>query len=206
MNRLIGSYLLVILLSVGCNTANNDKNKVSKQRLEFSVTEVHKQKNGLVIFMVDENEEKFITAVSVADGNFIELSEGDKISLIAESFSESNPVQITSKDIKIIKSESGYIPEYEKIEELTYWVSARRAVANDMDGNPVECLQFQTGKALDKEAAWEVVCDEIINFNYEEGNYYQIMVFKKWLKDHENLADRSPYDLEFKTVISKEVD
>ena len=72
-----------------------------------------------------------------------------------------------------------------------------------MYGNHVECLQFQKNKTLDKNGEWETLCDEIEYFDYVEGKYYQVKILKKWLNNHKNLMDRSPYDLELVTILKK---
>lgn len=112
--------------------------------------------------------------------------------------------QHTEKPTQITPSELD--GEYEKIEEETYWINSYQVVANKAFGIASMCLQFQKGDTLAKDGKWDVLCDQIEKFDYVEGNYYQIRILKKWLIDHESLLDRSPYDLELLTVISKEKD
>jgi hypothetical protein len=126
--------------------------------------------------------------------------------LTAESTIQSTPIQIISKDIQVLSSHPPNTTQYEKTEKVIYWINSRKTKANDMSGNTMECLQYQLSEVLNKSANWKVLCDDIINFDYKEGTYYKIQVLKKWLKNHENLMDRTPYDFELIKVVSKEKD
>lgn len=207
MNKLLIVILTFTLLIEGCSTpkankkSNNDLNK-----MEFVVSKIKNEKDGQTISMKDEKGGKYITIISPANGNFVKLKIGDKISLVAKEIMESNPVQIISKDIKVLSSISSNNIEYEKVEEEIYWIDARKTTGYNMHGNPTECFNYQKGNSSIKASDWKILCDNITHFDYVEGYFYKIKVLKKWLKNHKNLADRSPFDLELKTVISKEKD
>lgn len=200
--------LSVIILAFNSCGSQKDKTKTidNSGRMEFTITKIQNEKDGQTLFLKDDKGGQFTTVISIPNGNYVEVEKGNRISLVAKEILEMHPAIIISEDIKVLDNDNPFKAEYEKTEEEIYWVNARTTQANDMGGNPIECLQIQKGKTLDKNGEWETICDQIKHFNYIEGKYYQIKVAKKWLKDHKFLADRSPYDLELITVISKEKD
>lgn len=203
--KLISIILSVIVLTFNsCGSAKNKAN--DNKRMEFTITKIQNEKDGQTLFLKDDKNREFTTVISIPNGNFIKVETGNHISLIAREILERHPAIIISEDIKVLDNNNPFTPKYEKTEEEIYWINARKTQANGMVGNIIDCLQFQQEKTLNKNGEWKVICDQIKHFNYVEGNYYQIKVAKKWLKDHKFLADRSPYDLELIEVISKEKD
>lgn len=193
------------LLIASCNTPKaGDSEEGQNSRMEFTVTKIQNEKDGQSIFMQDDKGGQYTTIISIPNGNWIDLTVGDRISLVATEILESHPAQIISKDIKVIEHQTNM--GYEKIEEETYWIHARKKEALGIWEQPVSCFQYQTGTTINKNAEWKLLCEEIEYFDYKEGYYYQIKVLKKWLENHENLMDRVPYDLELVTVVSKEKD
>ncbi len=207
MGKITAFFLLTSLLIAGCSTSktNNHSSNISNP-MEFTVTKIQDEMDGQTIFMEDDKGGKFITIISIPNGNFVDLNIGDRISLTAEEIMESDPAQIISKDIKVLGDVQSSGIEYEKTEEVIYWISSRKKEATGLWNKPVECIQYQIGSTLNKEGKWELLCEDIKDFNYLEGKFYQIKVLKKWLKNHENLMDRTPYDLELVTVLSREKD
>lgn len=103
MTKTFVSTMLVILILASCGTPkNNNGNMNSDNRMEFMVTKIQNEKDGQTIFLEDENEGRYTTVISPANGNFVDLKVGDKISLVAETIMESDPAQIISKDIQVI--------------------------------------------------------------------------------------------------------
>lgn len=204
-NRICFLLFLAIFL-VSCGASKNNNSTSNNNKMEFTVTHIKNEMDGQTISLKDDKGGDYITVISIPNGNFVDLKVGNRIQLTAEEIMESDPAQIISKDIKVIGGGDSIGEIYEKEEEENYWVHARKTTANDMMGNPIECLQLQKGTTLDKDGEWLVICDPIEDFLYQEGKYYQIKVLKKWLKNHEMIADRSPYDLELVTVVSREID
>jgi hypothetical protein len=174
--------------------------------MELIVTKIQNEMDGQTLFLEDDKGGQFTTIISPANGNWIDLTIGNRISLVAEEIMESHPAQIISKDIKILDITSPSSIKYEKTEEEIYWVHPQKKEAFGLWEQPISCYQVQNGATLDKNAKWELLCEDIQYFNFVEGKYYQIKVLKKWLENHENLMDRSPYDLELISVLSKEKD
>lgn len=113
--------LFLALLIMGCSTSkSNSKTSNNESRMEFTVTKIQNKKDGQTIFMDNNKGGQYITIISPANGNWIELNVGDKISLTAREIMESNPTQFISKDIKVLGSEPSSGIEYEKTEEETY--------------------------------------------------------------------------------------
>lgn len=195
--------VIILLTIISCRTTKNKMDKNTTSKMEFIINKIQNERDGQTLFLKDDKGGNYITVISPANGNFVDVKVGNRISLIAKEIMESDPAQIISKDIKVITSNESSKVEYEKTEEETFWVNSRKTKANGIWGEPVECYQIQKSEVLNKTGNWDVVCDEIEYFNFQEGKYYQIKVLKKWLKNHENLMDRTPYDLELITVLSK---
>lgn len=196
--------LIMILFTItSCNTIKNKMNKNTDPRMEFIVHEIQNEKDGQTLFLKDDKGGNYTTIISPANGNFIDVEVGNRISLVAKLIMESDPAQIISKDIKVITENKSSKIEYEKTEEEIFWVSSRKTKANGIWEKPMECYQIQKSKELDKTGKWDILCEDIKDFNFIEGKYYQVKVLRKWLKNHKNLMDRTPYDLELITVLSR---
>jgi hypothetical protein len=192
------ALILIAMFSCNITKKNIPVNKI--ERMEFTVSKIQNEMDGQIIFLEDDKGQTFTTIISIPNGNFVELKQGDRVSLIAEEIMEMDPPQIISKKIKVLNK------KYEKIEEETYWINSRKIEVNGNWGLPTECFQFQEGNSLNKNGKWETLCEEIEYFNYIEGTYYKIKVLKKWHINHENLMDASPFDLELITVEEREDD
>lgn len=205
-NIILVSFLLLLLIA-GCSisTPKNHSLKINNP-MEFTVTKIQDEMDGQTIFLKDDEGRPYTTIVSIPNGNYVDFNIGDRISLVVEGTIDFDPIQIISKDIKVLGDIHSNGIVYEKTEEKTYWVHSLKTTARGMWGQPMECLQYQEGTTLDKNGEWKTLCDEIEYFRHLEGTYYQIKVLKKWLKNHEGLMDRTPYDLELVTVLSKEKD
>ncbi|PIE78288.1 MAG: hypothetical protein CSA15_08575 [Candidatus Delongbacteria bacterium] len=201
MKTLTGILTILITFTIySCQTTKN-KTTNDKNRMKFIVSKIQNEIDGQTVFLKDDKGRNYTTIISIPNGNYIDLKVGNRISLIAKEIIGSAPAQIISEDIKVLNK-----IEYEKTEEKVFWVNSRKTKGNGMWGQPMECLQIQKDKRLNKNGEWETLCDEIEYFHYLEGMYYQVKVLKKWLKNHENLMDRTPYDLELIIVLSKEKD
>lgn len=100
MKNLIGISTLLITLFACSSPKNTPKQNVD--RMEFTVTHIQNEKDGQTISMTDDRGGRYITVISIPNGNYIDLAVGNKISLIAEEILESDPAQVISKNIEII--------------------------------------------------------------------------------------------------------
>ena len=200
------SFLLLILFAGCCISKSNEHSLNTNSAMEFTVTKIRGEIDGQTIFLKDTNGRPYTTVISIPNGNYVELNVGDRISLVVEDTIDFDPIQIISRDIKVLGDVHSSGIEYEKTEEETYWISSRKKDATGVWSQPVQCFQYQIGTTLNKEGKWELLCEDIEYFHFVEGKYYRIKVLKKWLKNHDRLMDRTPYDLELVTVISKERD
>lgn len=96
-------FLFLILIFSGCSASkSNSHPSENNKQMKFVVTKVQDEKDGQTIFLNDHKGRQYITIISPVNGNWIELLEGDKISLFAEEIMKSDPPQIIAKNIKIL--------------------------------------------------------------------------------------------------------
>ena len=78
--------------------------KAEMKRETFLITKVQPEKDGQTLFLENDKGEVFTTIISIPNGNFVEVNEGDKISLGIKEIMKMNPPAIVSKDIKVLTS------------------------------------------------------------------------------------------------------
>lgn len=150
MKQLTVVFVFLALIAAGCTLPKANNNSLDKNsRMEFTVTKIQNEKDGQTLFMEDNNGGKFITIISPANGNFVELKVGDKISLVAEEIMESDPAQIISKDIKVLGGESSHVPIEVKIstDKETYNLNAPITLSFEVKNRsdkPYTFLPWQT--------------------------------------------------------------
>lgn len=204
-----GTFTLIVfvLLSIGCSMSKtNSVTQDGNKQMELTITKIQDEKDGQTLFLEDNEGKQYITIISPANGNWLELNIDDRVSLISEEIMKSKPPQIISKDIKILESVGSFRIEYEKTEEEIYWIHSRKKNVLGIGEQPVECFQYQADTTLNIDGEWDLLCDKIQYFTFLEGKFYQIKVRKKWLKNHKTLMDRAPYDLELIAVLSRKTD
>lgn len=92
---------------------------------------------------------------------------------------------------------------YEREEELTFWVSPETTTAMGMWEQEITCFQISEEKKAENITKWESLCDQIQGFKHDGKHLFRIRVKRKWLKNHEMLADRAPYDLSLDEILEK---
>lgn len=75
----------------------------SKQNSEFLIMKIRPEKDGKTLFLENNKGEVFTTIISIPNGNFIEVNQGDRISLEIKEIIKMNPPAIVSKNIQIVK-------------------------------------------------------------------------------------------------------
>lgn len=93
MKRILTAVILILLLS--CNPKKTDTPS-------FTITKIKNEKDGKTLFLKNENEEVYTTVISIPNGNFVDVKEGDVISLKIEDTLQMTPPALISKEIKII--------------------------------------------------------------------------------------------------------
>lgn len=206
MNKIAAIIGLVCFLFTACNTVKENVDNAetpNSNTMVFTIDKIIQEKDGETLILKDEKGNIYTTVISIANGNYVEVGTGDKISLEAKQILEIDPPIIVSEKVEVIEKAATPVlgPGYEKVEELMLWINHSQQEAHGMDGEKIKCLQVQYGETMDAEKEWEVLCDEIEGFSYVEGKIYQLKIKRKWLKDHELVADRSPYDFELIEII-----
>ena len=114
----IAALLSLALLTTSCNTSkSNNESSDDNIRMELIVTKIQNEKDGQTIFMKDDKGGRYTTIISPANGNWVVLNVGDRISLEAKEIMESDPAQIISRDIKVMSNDSSSSIGSEKPEE-----------------------------------------------------------------------------------------
>jgi len=93
--KIILQFVLAALL-LGCNPS-------SGSRETYYISKISQEKDGKTLYLKDQNNNDFTTVISIPNGNYIEVNEGDTISVEIESIIETYPRIIISKNIKVLK-------------------------------------------------------------------------------------------------------
>lgn len=93
MKHILTTVILIFLLS--CNPKKTDIPS-------FTITKIKNEKDGKTLFLKNENEEVYTTVISIPNGNFVNVKEGDLISFKIEDTLQMTPPALISKEIKII--------------------------------------------------------------------------------------------------------
>jgi len=89
-------FLTIIITLISCNSKENIS--------EFLITKIKPEKDGQTLFLKNDKGETYTTVISIPNGNFIKVSEGDKINIeIKDRLEKMNPPLIISKKIEIVK-------------------------------------------------------------------------------------------------------
>lgn len=94
MKKLTLFFALLIFL-IGCI----DTEKSS----EFLITKIQNEKDEQTLFLENDKGEIFTSIISIPNGNFIEVKEGNRISLEIKEIINMKPPAIVSKNIRVVK-------------------------------------------------------------------------------------------------------
>jgi len=86
--------LVVFALLIGCKTTNNHY---------YTITKIEQGKDGKTLLLKDAKNKIYTTVISIPNGNYANVGEGDKIQLEIVEVLEANPPMIISKSIKVIE-------------------------------------------------------------------------------------------------------
>lgn len=93
------------------------------------------------------------------------------------------------------------LDNYEKIETVIAWLNPEKQEAFGLWEQSMTCISAVYTDKLPAHPQWELVCNLQTDEELEQGNYYKVELAKKWLKHHELLQDRAPFDLELVRII-----
>ena len=88
---------LAILFIVSCKPNKENSN-------EFTITKIQSEKDGQTLFLKNDKGEIYTTIISFPNGNFIEVHEGDIITMDIQDTLKMNPPAFISKNLQIISS------------------------------------------------------------------------------------------------------
>ncbi len=98
------TILLVCLIFMGCLPSKNTSTiGTNDLEMKLTITKIRNEKDGQTLFMSDDKGGDFITVISFANGNWVEVDKGDIIILEAVEILESDPAQIISKNIRVVE-------------------------------------------------------------------------------------------------------
>lgn len=94
MKTIIASLLVFILL-IACSTQKNYPNA-------YTITKIQAEKDGQTLFLKNDNGEVYTTIISMPNGNFIKVQEGNIITFDVQDTLKMDPPALVSKNIKIV--------------------------------------------------------------------------------------------------------
>ncbi|WP_308992431.1 hypothetical protein QLS71_000445 [Mariniflexile litorale] len=87
--------IIIITLFLGCKTME-ETNK-------YTITKIEQGKDGQTLYLKDSKNNVYTTVISIPNGNFVKVEEGNKIKLEIIKMIETYPPILVSKSIEIIK-------------------------------------------------------------------------------------------------------
>lgn len=87
--------IIILVFILGCNSAKTENNI-------FTVSKIQQEKDGQTLFLKDSKNKVYTTVISIPNGNFIKVNEGDRIRIEIKEILETNPLIIISKKIKVL--------------------------------------------------------------------------------------------------------
>ncbi|HBU79620.1 MAG TPA: hypothetical protein DEF18_16100 [Muricauda sp.] len=92
------SFLFVTLFLGACETSKDSTDM-------YIITRVKAEKDGQTLFLKGKGGEVYTTVISIPNGNFIEVKEGDQVKLEVEEILDTDPPIIISKSVSLVPSE-----------------------------------------------------------------------------------------------------
>ncbi|WP_459212422.1 hypothetical protein [Aquimarina rhabdastrellae] len=88
-------FLFIVIFTIGCS--------IKEKRLEFLITKIEQEKDGQMLFLKNDKNEVFTTIISIPNGNYIEVDQGNKIALEIIEVIKMKPPIIISKNIQLLE-------------------------------------------------------------------------------------------------------
>ena len=90
--------LIVLTLLICCNTSKTFPNA-------YTITKIQPEKDGQTLFLKNEKGDVYTTIISIPNGNFIKLEEGNVITFDVQDTLKMDPLALVSKNIKIVSQQ-----------------------------------------------------------------------------------------------------
>jgi len=71
----------------------------------YTITKVQPEKDGQTLFLEDADGITYTTVISIPNGNFIKVKEGDQVKLEIEEVLDTEPPIIVSKTVTLVEPE-----------------------------------------------------------------------------------------------------
>ncbi|MBP0904297.1 hypothetical protein ACFSKN_18615 [Mariniflexile gromovii] len=88
---------MAFVFAIGCNTISNNKKL-------FTITKIEQGKDGQTLYIRNSENKTYTTVISIPNGNFVEVIEGDRIQIDIQEIIESDPPIIISNHIMVLDS------------------------------------------------------------------------------------------------------
>lgn len=92
-------HILFITLFLGACHPSKETDDI------FTITKIQQEKDGQTLFLKGKGGEVYTTVISIPNGNFIEVKQGDQVKLEIEEILETDPPIIISKSISLVQLE-----------------------------------------------------------------------------------------------------
>lgn len=96
--KTIFASLIAFALLIACNTQKNYPNS-------YTITKIQPEKDGQTLFLKNEKGDVYTTIISIPNGNFIKLEEGNVITFDVQDTIKMDPPALVSKNIKIVSEQ-----------------------------------------------------------------------------------------------------
>ena len=87
--------LIIMTLFLGCKTMEETNN--------YTITKIEQGKDGQTLYLKDSKNNIYTTVISIPNGNYVKVEEGNKIKLEIVKMIDTDPPIIVSKSIEVIK-------------------------------------------------------------------------------------------------------
>ncbi len=90
--------LIVFTLLISCNTPKTFPNA-------YTITKIQPEKDGQTLYLKNDKDDVYTTIISIPNGNFIKLEEGNVITFDVQGTIKMNPPALVSKNIKVVSEQ-----------------------------------------------------------------------------------------------------
>lgn len=77
-------------------------NTVKKENNVFTISKIQQEKDGKTLFLKDDENKIYTTIISIPNGNYIKVNEGDKIKIDITEILDTDPAIIISNRIEVL--------------------------------------------------------------------------------------------------------
>ena len=69
----------------------------------FTITRIEAGKDGQMLYLRDSEGDEYMTVISIPNGNFTEVHQGDSVRLDIAEVLDTNPVILISRSVEVIR-------------------------------------------------------------------------------------------------------